>query len=95
MTSYTLTKLSKDDLADISGGQKIYCALDPENNQTRYFIPDEIGIFMTYNMTAAIENSPLKWKTKLKKCKDLEDAEKRAWRWVDSIHLFSKKVNSD
>lgn len=85
------TKLSNEDLSCISGGQKIYCALDPENNQTRYFVPDEIGIFMTYNMTAAIENSPLKWGTKLKKCKNLEDAEKRAWRLIDKIHLLAKK----
>ncbi len=84
-------RLSNDDLASIYGGQKIYCALDLENNQTRYFVPDEIGIFMTYNMTAAIENSPLKWGIKLKKCKNLEDAEKRAWKWVDKIHLLAKK----
>ncbi len=91
MTSDTFTKLSDKDLTCIYGGQKIYCALDPENNQTRYFVPDEIGVFMTYNMSAAIENSPLKLATKLKKCKNLEDAEKRAWRWIDKIHLLAKK----
>ncbi len=91
MTSYTLTKLSNDDLVSIYGGQKIYYALDPENNQTCYFVPDEIGVFMTYNETAAIENSPLKRGTIFKKCKNLEDAEKRAWRWIDKIHLLAKK----
>ncbi len=91
MTSDTFTKLSDEDLTCISGGQKIYFALDPENNQTRYFVPDEIGVFMTYNRTAAIENTPLKWGTKFKNCTDLSEAEKRAWRWIDKIHLLAKK----
>lgn len=85
------TKLSNEDLSCISGGQNIYCAFDPENNKTRYFVPDKIGVFMTYNETAAIMNSPLQWNTQFEECKDLEDAEKRAWKWVDNFHVFSKK----
>lgn len=84
-------RLSNDDLASIYGGQNIYCAFDPENNKTRYFVPDKIGVFMTYNSTAAIENTPPKWGTKFENCIDLSDAEKRAWKWVDNFHVFSKK----
>lgn len=91
MAKRTLSKLRGEDLSSIYGGQKIYCALDQENNQTCYFVPDEIGVFMTYNKTVAIENSPLKWGSAFKKCKDLEEAEKRAWRWIDKIHLLAKK----
>ena len=86
-----MAKLSSEDLLSVYGGQKIYCALDPENNQPRYFVPDEIGVFMTYNMTAAIENSPVKKEAKFKKCTNLTEAEKKAWKWIDKFHLFSKK----
>lgn len=88
------TRLTDEDLSSVYGGQKIYYALDPENNQTCYFVPDEIGVFVTYNETAAIKNSPLKVGSKFKECKDLEDAEKRAWRWIDKFHLLAKKSDS-
>lgn len=93
MTSYTLTKLSNNDLASIYGGQKIYCALDPQNNQTRYFVPDEIGIFMTYNMTVAINNSPLGWKVEFAPCTDLKNAEKLAWEEVARLNSNQASTN--
>ena len=95
MTRYTLTKLSNDDLASIYGGQKIYCAFDPENNKTRYFVTDSTGFFTTYNRTVAINNSPLGWEVKFANCTDLEDAERLAREEVERLHLPLASSSTD
>lgn len=88
MMHETIKSLTEQDLANVCGGQYIYCVFDKNKKELKYYIPSEKDVLMTYNATAVKE---MCGDRQIQTCETCDEAELYAWSVVNNFHLFSKK----